>query len=359
MKRIVYKGGSNFAPTANIAASENQVLVGGMIAFDASETLDQNHPADELTYAWDFGDGSPVVTGMFATHQYNATGVYQVKLMAVDPEGARDETSLEVLVGEPPVVEILSPAEGTTFAVGDVFTLVGAGFDHFGHPLNETTQLFWEVRQHHANHYHPHLDIGTPGNNFTITGAPEPEDFFASGNSCLEILLTGTDSDGISATVSRNVMPKTVNLDFDSEPTGLKISLDEEILTMPQRVLSWEKHNLRVVVPPEQGDYKFVGWKIDYLIEDSRTVIPVPANSTVVPQYIALFELVETETPFDDPFETTTADADEDSIDPRNPPIDDDAVLFGAQSASTARSLSHLILLLSLFLLVRGSFDIP
>lgn len=126
------------------------------------------------------------------------------------------------------------------------------------------------------------------GNNFAISEAPEPEDFFSASNSYLEILLTGTDADGISSTVSRKVMPKTVYLDFDTVPTGLQLSLDEEILTMPQKVLTWENHKLHVVVPFPQNNFTFGSWMGDGS-PDGNGVIVVPALSGTVPKYVAKF----------------------------------------------------------------------
>jgi len=289
IRRIVYKGGDNFSPTVTFRPNRMNVVVGGEIEFDASDTVDPNHDMDELTFTWDFGDGSEEKTGMVVAHEFNDMGVYQVRLTVVDPDGGTGQDAQEISVGAPPTVEILSPIEGTTFAVGDVFIIVGTGTDSDGNPLDDSTQLSWEVRQHHANHYHPFLSEGTLGNNIFLTEAPEPEDFFAASNSYLEILLTGTDSNGISTTVTRNVMPKTVELDFDTVPTGLTLSLDEEELTMPQRVLTWKNHNLRVVAP-DQGGYVFSGW-MDFVASGQEDVIVVPGdNSGVVPKYVAVFE---------------------------------------------------------------------
>jgi len=294
VRRIVYKGGQNFSPTVSISVNATNVVVGKeAIEFDASATTDRNHATESLTYSWDFGDGR-TARGMVVSHRFNASGVYRVELTVEDPLGAIGQSFLTVSVGAPPSVTILQPAEGARFAVGDVLTLMGTGTDHLGNPL-DSTQLTWEVRQHHANHFHPFLDADTPGNNLTLTKAPSPEDLFAAGNSYLEILLTGTDNDGVPTTVSRKVLPKTVHLDFDTEPTGLVLSLDEELLTMPHRALSWEGHRLRVVVPDEQEDgYIFKGWKQDLMALKSgnfqEMVVVVPANQTSVPRYVAMFE---------------------------------------------------------------------
>lgn len=200
---------------------------------------------------------------------------------------------------------------------------------------------------------------GTAGNNIEVDPAPGPEDFFAAGNSYLEILLTGTDKDGISATVSRKIMPKTVNIDFDSEPTGLSITLDDEILTMPQRVLSWEKHKLQVKIPSDQGGYIFVGWK-EKSVQDSTIV--VPAADGTIPLYVAVFEVAATE---DDPAPAPTAAVPKPQS-PTSPVIlltmapsssndgaDGSIVLPGqTPSGSTAVSLLHWYLALLLVLMI-------
>ena len=80
---------------------------------------------------------------------------------------------------------------------------------------------------------------------------PAPEDLSAATNSFLEVLLTATDSNGLSATVSRIVMPNKVNLTFDSVPAGLDLMLDDFTITTPATVVSWEQHGLRVEAPDQ------------------------------------------------------------------------------------------------------------
>jgi len=116
VRRIVYRGGDNLSPSASFYLDAFNVLVGGVIGFDASGSFDADHTVEELTFIWDFGDGSPDETGKLVSHQYHAVGIYQVTLTVVDPEGALSQASKDISVGAPPTVEILSPAEGTTFA---------------------------------------------------------------------------------------------------------------------------------------------------------------------------------------------------------------------------------------------------
>lgn len=312
LRRVVYKGGSNYAPIVNFTTDKLNALAGESFSFNASSTLDPNHAAQELTYTWDFGDGSFAGNGVIVSHQYSAVGLYIVTLTATDPEGASGDNFQDISVGEQPKVEIFSPEEGATFAVGDVITLAGRGVDSDGHVLYKYGELTWEVQQHHNHHIHPFLPRKTPGNNISITEAPGPEDFFAATNSYLEIILTGTDQYGIPGTVSRKVMPRHVELDFDTDPTGLTLKLEDEAQTMPQRVLTWENHNLHVVAP-DQGDYVFSGWanrgsqaQDDFLV--------VPAKSDTVPLYVAVFEKVADTVDSEDPGNTVTIDGTSGSI---------------------------------------------
>jgi PKD repeat protein len=45
---------------------------------------------NNISFSWDFGDGSPVSTGAYPTHQYGATGSYQICLTVTDAMGCID-----------------------------------------------------------------------------------------------------------------------------------------------------------------------------------------------------------------------------------------------------------------------------
>ncbi len=62
---------------------------------------------DAFTTAWDFGDGSPEVTGNPAEHAYAAPGVYTVTLTVTDARGAVNQQSADVEIFEYPVIENL------------------------------------------------------------------------------------------------------------------------------------------------------------------------------------------------------------------------------------------------------------
>jgi len=69
------------APTAN-PGGPYLGAVNTSIQFDGSLSLDPEN--DALTYAWDFGDGSAIVTESAPTHSYTAAGLYTVCLTVND-----------------------------------------------------------------------------------------------------------------------------------------------------------------------------------------------------------------------------------------------------------------------------------
>jgi len=87
---------TNFPPTAD-AGTDRFVQVGEAINFDGSFSGDPD--GDPLTYTWDFGDGSPEVSGVTATHVYHGAGIYTVSLTVSD--GATSDSDSVVVAVQP------------------------------------------------------------------------------------------------------------------------------------------------------------------------------------------------------------------------------------------------------------------
>ena len=64
-------------------------------------TVDFDNTGTGITYQWDFGDGSPLSTEFEPSHTFTEPGIYEVRLVAFDPEGCltSDTTYLEIIVG--------------------------------------------------------------------------------------------------------------------------------------------------------------------------------------------------------------------------------------------------------------------
>ena len=120
----------------------------------------------------------------------------------------------------------------------------------------------WVVIRHHDTHTHPFLPP-TAGEHVDIEG-PTPEDIHATATSYLEVMLTATDSDGLSTTLSRDLLPRTVDVTFATEPPGIALEVAGSPVVGPTTVTSWEGWRMLVVAPDqaESGGtgVTFVSW---------------------------------------------------------------------------------------------------
>ena len=275
VRRVRYTGTDNRSPVAVLKADPITILPGESVQFNASESYDPD--GSPLTYLWKFGDGSES-TAIAPVHIYDQIKRFDVELMVKDPNGLVGRAFEKIVVGSPPDAEILVPEEGSTFAVGDLFVLKGL-------VKNAGIEMKWEVRQHHADHWHPFL-APTVGDNISIDPAPPPEDYVAATNSFLRVLLTATDKDGLSTTVTRDIMPRASFLQFYSEPSGMLVSVDGSLIQTPSTVLSWENHNL-LVEAKDQGKFTFREWSSG---AGRSHYIRLPVNNGTIPEYTAYFD---------------------------------------------------------------------
>jgi len=275
--RIRYTGSDNIPPVANIEVDSTDVDVGEIVAFDGTNSFDPEELG--LEYEWDFGDDESFSKESTPIHAYAKPGQYTVRLGVTDSANHTQTTSVLIVVGTPPTLGMTSPAEGDEFFVGEILTLSGFASDSNGDALADT-QISWEVRKHHADHWHPFLDVKT-GNDIQLFPAPEPEDYLAATNSYLEIIMYATDANGLVSTTSRNVQPRLVDVCVDSEPQGLEVFVDEYPIVTPLRIMSWVNHELRLRAPAIQDingttiPSTFSSWS-DGVVADDRQVRLLP-----------------------------------------------------------------------------------
>lgn len=92
-----YGAPANAAPIADAQAKPAEAFVGEPITFDASGSSDDRQAPSELTYAWDFGDGSGG-SGQSLQHAYATAGTYTATVTVTDADGASDTASVDVTV---------------------------------------------------------------------------------------------------------------------------------------------------------------------------------------------------------------------------------------------------------------------
>ncbi len=129
-------GSPNTSPTAAADATPKTAIVGQNIDFTAAGSTDAETP-NNLTYSWDFGDGSPKASGRDVTHSYATLGSKTATVTVSDPQGATATASVVVTIVNtaPTAVAKATPA---TSGVGENVSLSGDGSTDLETPNNLT-----------------------------------------------------------------------------------------------------------------------------------------------------------------------------------------------------------------------------
>lgn len=283
IRRIRFTGAENRKPLAELTASPASGPLPLSVTLDGSASSDPD--GDPLTYLFDPGDGSPVIeTGTPSIeHVYNGAGVFQATLRVRDSGGLTSEpAAVEVQPGNtPPSISFQLPAP--TFRVGQRYTLEATATDPEDGPL-PGGNITWTVVRHHADHTHPFLEP-TAGQSVEIVG-PEPEDFLAVRNTHLEVIVTATDSSGLTTTLRRDFDPLISVVWFRSDPSGAtNFRVNGFSFTTPFYVYSWAGLTL-VAEPPElHGAEVFHRWKDDPAAPRVRRITTPDTNRTYTVEY--------------------------------------------------------------------------
>ena len=99
-------GVTNGPPTAIAQARPTNASVGEPVTFDGSASFDDQQPANELTYEWDFNyDGVTFnvdATGQVVEFNYTAPGTYTAALRVTDAGSLSDIDTVTITVAAPP-----------------------------------------------------------------------------------------------------------------------------------------------------------------------------------------------------------------------------------------------------------------
>jgi glucose/arabinose dehydrogenase len=225
--RYIYSATNN-PPTAVIKAEPSSGLAPLTVSFDGTGSNDAD--GDSLTYAWDLdGDGQfDDSTSATVQHTYTTNGEVNVGLRVTDSKGTGDTATAKISVGNTaPTATITGPSPGTAWRVGDTIGFSGTGVD----PQDGTlpgSALTWTLVLHHCpSNCHAHEITTKSGTSGTFT-APDHE-----YPSYLELRLTVEDSGGLADTTSVRLDPKTVDVAFASQPSGLRLTYLSGTATTP------------------------------------------------------------------------------------------------------------------------------
>ena len=222
-------------------------------------------PGDTLTYAWDLDDDGQLddSTSVSPSFTYTNPGVYTVTLRVTDTSGAFDEDTVTINAGgggpRPPRSTHRRRARP------------GASASRSRSPAPPPTPRTARCRHGARLAARSCTTAPLPGNchehaiqSFENTAggtfvAPDHE-----YPSHLELKLTATDSDSNTATVSRQLDPRTVSITAATDPPGLTVSLGTASGTAPVTVtvIEGSANTLSAPSPQAQSDttYEFSSW---------------------------------------------------------------------------------------------------
>ena len=231
VRRIAYSA-TRSAPVLRGQPSSLSVAAGRPATF----TVEASGTAP-LSYQWQRGGVDlPGATGptltLDAVKPADSGARFRVRVS--NPAGSvlSNEAVLTVLAGSAPVATLLTPRPGTPYRAAETLAFSGTAMDAEDGPLPPSA-FTWRVDFHHNDHLHPFLPptSGAREGRFTVPDSGE-----TSAHVWYRIHLTVRDSGGATHSVFRDVHPRQARLSFETQPPGLRVTLDGQPLTAPAQV---------------------------------------------------------------------------------------------------------------------------
>jgi len=226
VRKIQFDASGNNYPSAVATANPSSGLTPLSVIFNGSGSSDLD--LDPLTYSWDFGDGSPIQSGVSVQHNYTIAGPYTAELTVDDGNGGVDRDFILITAGNPPVGTIDTPPDGTFYDGGDTVLFSGSATDTEDGTL-PASAYEWTVSFQHNTHTHPfnqYSDITSGSFDIPTIGETADDVFY-------RIYLKVTDSDGLTHISFKDVQPNTSTITVDANVTSLNILVDGQPNTTP------------------------------------------------------------------------------------------------------------------------------
>lgn len=227
VRRVQYQ-----APTTDIGADVYSGTAPLPVHFSHLNSSSALYPPDQLTYSWDLnGDGTfGDSTQPNPTYTYTQPGTYKAWVRVTDPAGKWSNSGrVQIVVNNTaPNPVISAPSTSLTWKVGQAINFAGSATDTQDGNL-PASKLSWTfIINHCPSTCHQHVVESVDGVSSGSFIAPDHE-----YPSTMEIKLTATDSGGLTATTSVILNPQTVDLTFNSSPSGLQIVLNTDEAPTP------------------------------------------------------------------------------------------------------------------------------
>ncbi|MBI3973851.1 MAG: PQQ-dependent sugar dehydrogenase, partial [Chloroflexi bacterium] len=156
---------------------------------------------------------------------------------------------------KPPTATISSPASTLRYKVGDVINYSGSATDPEDGAI-PASGLAWQVIIHHCpgGDCHTHVLLSNSGTGGSFT-APDHDD-----ETHLEIVLTATDSGGLTGTASVTIQPQTVRMTLTTSPAGLQVVYNGQSGVSPMTRTTIVGATRTIHAPSPQGNLTFTSW---------------------------------------------------------------------------------------------------
>jgi glucose/arabinose dehydrogenase len=276
---------NNHSPVAALSASANSGLPPFSVTFDASASTDAD-PGDVLSFAWDLdGDGAfDDGAGSVISHVYTTAQNVTVKVRVTDQKGAASVASTLITSGSAPVPTIQLLA-GANWAVGDTITAAGTASDAEDGMLGATAFEWSIILQHcpfgQACHAHVLEDLA----DLPQVSLVGPDHDYPAH---VDIVLTATDSDGLSASTTLSLDPATSNVTLNTVPAGMKVALNQNAGAAPQSMTVIRAATTTVSAPDQTVNgtlYRLGSWSDGGAA--THALQPSQANLTLTATFVA------------------------------------------------------------------------
>jgi hypothetical protein len=184
------------------------------------------------------------------------------------------EGVLTVTSNLPPVPQIVAPAPGSTYQGDQTIVFSGVATDPEDGMLGGAA-FTWRVDFHHGTHLHPFVpdSAGATGGSFTIPSSGE-----SATDVWYRLTLTVVDSQGRSATVTRDVVPALSTFTLATDPPGLGVTLDGQPASHGTVVTGVVGMVRTLGVTSPQGSFEFESWSDGGAAQHDVSTLPAPTT---------------------------------------------------------------------------------
>ncbi|WP_340686320.1 PQQ-dependent sugar dehydrogenase [Amycolatopsis coloradensis] len=271
LRRLSYTTG-NKAPVA-VATSETNPET-RTVSFDGSGSYDFD--GDQLTYAWDFGDGT-TGTGAKVSHTYAAgTEKFTAKLTVRDGLQASGSTDIAVAPGNHSPKLTMTDPGGSLFAVGEEVKVGATVTDTEDGALPVTwTTLVRHCPENAVCHAHP-AESGT-GPEFAMP-------FTDHTDSNLEFTASATDSAGVTVSKTYVAKPREHRLTLTGN-VAAALGITPEGGAASAMVVEGATVEIQAAEIAADGASTFTGWSTG-ATERLTSITMGAADQTITANYI-------------------------------------------------------------------------